>query len=225
MSGTHPQPLSRGEPDTQVTFPSPSRKGLGVGQEIIDADGWFHTGDLGKITSEGLLQITGVKKSLFKLSTGKYVSALALEADVMRSPLVAGAIAVGANRKFCAMLIWPNLTALRHHMQRLGLEIPTTALIHHPCVLGLYQSLIDQANCHLPDWSTVKRFVLMERPLDIEPFNRAEILHRVASDIDALYVSSHQKWTEANEQLSLSSSDCPLPPFACPTYARSLTHY
>ena len=199
-------------------------KDLGPSPSTLDADGWFHTGDLGRITTDGLLQVTGVKKSLFKLSTGKYVSALVLEAGVMRSPLVAGAIAVGSNRKFCGMLIWPNLTTLEQHMRRLGLAIPTTALIHHPCVIALYQSLIDQANCHLPDWSTVKRFVLMDMPLDVDTLSRAEMLHHFAANIDDLYAPSRQQWTEADQQLTEVTHHCPLPPFACPPYAQSLTH-
>ena len=218
------------------------KRALEGGGSILDTDGWFHTGDLGRITADGLLQVTGVKKSLFKLSTGKYVSALALEADVVRSPLVADAIAVGAGRKFCAMLIWPNLTTLRQHMHKMGLNIPTTALMHHPCVIALYQSLIDQANCHLPDWSTVKRFVLIEKPLATErgdriaapplqpshahrsDYSRAAILQRFAGEIEALYTPSRQQWTETDQQLPPPTHQCPLPPFTCPTYAQSLTH-
>ena len=208
----------------------------------IDADGWFHTGDLGRITTDGLLQVTGVKKPLFKLATGKYVSALALEADVVRSPLVAEAIAVGAGRKFCAMLIWPNLTELQQQIRQMALDIPPTALMHHPCVIALYQALIDQANCHLPDWSTVKRFVLVEKPLAMErdqltdppidslqshrpEFNRADILQHFAPEIDALYAPTRQQWTETDQHLTLPSLECPLPPFTCPTYAQSLIHY
>ena len=201
--------------------------------QVLDAEGWLHTGDLGRITNEGLLEITGVKKSLFKLATGKYISAAVLEDGVKLSPLVMEAIAVGVNRKFCAMLIWPNLTTLRHHTQILGFNIPPATLMHHPCVMALYQSLIDEANCHLPTWSTVKRFTLIETPLTTEhnlisstgTLNRAAVLQRYAADIDELYTPPHPQWTHADQTLPLPINDCPLPPFTCPTYAQSLTHY
>ncbi|HEY9647488.1 MAG TPA: AMP-binding protein, partial [Chroococcidiopsis sp.] len=75
-------------------------------QRVLDPDGWLHTGDLGTLSADGFLQITGVKKSLFKLSTGKYVSSLPLEQELERSSLISHAIAVGANHKFCGMLIF-----------------------------------------------------------------------------------------------------------------------
>ncbi|MEM7772778.1 MAG: AMP-dependent synthetase/ligase [Cyanobacteria bacterium P01_A01_bin.37] len=134
----------------------------------IDADGWFHTGDFGELSVDGYLTITGVKKGLFKLTTGKYVAALALEQEVERSPLVQHAIAIGANRKFCAMLIAPNLASLNHQMQDLGYTLSSTALVHHPCTVALYQAIVDNANCHLPYWSTVRQFRLLDAPLTPE---------------------------------------------------------
>ena len=134
----------------------------------IDADGWFHTGDVGDLSTDGFLSITGVKKNLFKLTTGKYVAALALEQEVERSPLVHHAIAIGANRKFCAMLIVPNLETLNHQIQDLGYILSPEALVHHPCAIALYQALIDDANCHLPYWSTVRQFRLLNVPLTVE---------------------------------------------------------
>ncbi|NET50325.1 MAG: long-chain fatty acid--CoA ligase, partial [Merismopedia sp. SIO2A8] len=207
----------------------------------IDAGGWLHTGDLGRLSDDGSLQITGVKKSMFKLTTGKYISAAALETAVKQSPLVVEAIAVGANRKFCAMLIWPNFNTLKQQVQLMDLHIPPTALMHHPCVMALYQTLVDTANCHLPTWSTVKRFVLMETPLSVgnyhvlepnqrRPFHeltylqRAEILAQCSREIDDLYAPIHPQWGQEGE-LAVSATDCSLPAFTCPVSAQSLVQH
>ena len=59
------------------------------------------------------------------------------------------------------MLIVPNLDALNHQIQDLGYILSPETLVHHPCAIALYQSLIEGANCHLPYWSTVRQFRLL----------------------------------------------------------------
>jgi long-chain acyl-CoA synthetase len=135
--------------------------------QVLEPDGWLHTGDLGHFTPEGFLTITGCQKALFKLSTGKYVVPLPLERRLKQSPLVAQAIAVGAQRKFCSMLIFPNLINLRERAMdlELGLELPIEDLLYHPQTLEIYQTLVDEANRWLPTWSTVKLFRLIDPAL------------------------------------------------------------
>jgi long-chain acyl-CoA synthetase len=208
-------------------------------QQVLDADGWFHTGDLGEFTEDGFLKITGLKKSLFKLSTGKYVTPIPLESKLERSSLVAKAIAVGAEQKFCAMLIFPNMDVLHEKMRPMGLKLSTEELLKHPCVLSLYQALVDEANCHLPYWSTVKRFAIVNATLSVEngmlsptgEVKRAKVLETFAKEIDALYVEEKTQRKSDAEVRNLddrSISEFPCPPAApatCPVYARSLNHY
>ena len=66
--------------------------------EVMDDEGWFHTGDIGEFTSEGFLRITDRKKALFKLSTGKYVIPSPLENELMEDPLIEQAVVVGRGR-------------------------------------------------------------------------------------------------------------------------------
>jgi long-chain acyl-CoA synthetase len=215
-------------------------------QEAIDQHGWFHTGDLGAFTEDGFLKITGIKKALFKLSTGKYIAPQPIEHRVKRSPFVAQAIAVGSERKFCAMLIVPNLQALHTHALDIGIDLPIEALLKHPCTLGLYQALVNAANCRLPYWATVKRFRLINVPLTVEnglltptqEINRTNVLKRFATEIDALYGEdatrrrdeADQKGEGSNVDTSVLSSlsppaafACPdIPAEVCPAYAQSL---
>lgn len=206
---------------------------------VLDADDWLHTGDLGHLTADGFLTITGVKKPLFKLSTGKYVSPLPLESTLHQSPLVSRAIAVGANHKFCGMLIFPNLEALAATLQADDRRPFDPTWLHHPCVMAHYQALIDDANCHLPYWSTVRKFALMDSALTVEngllnpdgTVNRVRLLDTLAAQIDALYRTDPEPpdLNEATTALPPEGSSLvscpPVSAFSCPIYARSLTHY
>ncbi|MBD3885711.1 AMP-binding protein [Phormidium tenue FACHB-886] len=206
-------------------------------QALIDPQGWLHTGDLGAVTEEGFLKITGLKKALFKLSTGKYIVPQPIEQRLKQSPFVAEAIAVGADQKFCAMLIMPNLSALHSYALEIGLDLPHDALLKHPCVLALYQALVNIANCHLPYWATVKRFRLLsdamleERSLTLSQsssqfLNRSEILKALSSEIDALFkedTTRKDKGTTQHTEEITSVSACPnLPVATCPVVAQSL---
>ncbi|PZV08810.1 MAG: long-chain fatty acid--CoA ligase, partial [Leptolyngbya sp.] len=144
---------------------------------VLTPEGWLHTGDFGILDADGFLTITGVKKALFKLCTGKYVSPRPLEQELTASPLVAQAITVGANHKFCAMVIVPDLDALRHQVEGWGLDLTQPDWWHQPRVTALYQSLIDSANCHFPYWSTVRKFALVEQSEEL-----AEVVERLYGD-------------------------------------------
>jgi long-chain acyl-CoA synthetase len=167
-------------------------------RQILDRERWLHTGDLGEFTPSGLLKITGCKKNLFKLSTGKYVTPQPLEEILKQSPLVEEAIAIGSQRKFCAMLIFPNLKNLRDRAQEMGIDIPFEQLFRHPQIVALYQNLVDAANQPLPPWSSVKRFKLLHATLAAKSefltssqiINRAQVDITFATEIDDLYGES-----------------------------------
>jgi long-chain acyl-CoA synthetase len=224
--------LVRGPYITQGYYKNPDAT-----QKLIDADGWLHTGDLGEFTADGFLKITGLKKSPFKLSTGKYVTPQPLESKLEKSPLVAKAIAVGSERKFCAMLIFPNLDNLRSSAQAMGIDLPTEELLKHPCIIALYQALVDEANCHLPDWSTVKRFQLIDAALTVEngmcsatgQLRRAKVTEVFAKEIDAIYgddtTRKEKDAQTGNVKQNIPLSLCPTVPAAsCPAFAQSLNH-
>ncbi|NEQ25529.1 MAG: long-chain fatty acid--CoA ligase, partial [Microcoleus sp. SIO2G3] len=201
-------------------------------QQLIDADGWLHTGDLGEFTAEGFLKITGLKKSRFKLSTGKYVTPQPLESKLEQSPLVAKAVAVGAERKFCAMLIFPNLENLHSYALTIGIDLPIDALLKHPCIIAIYQALVDEANCHLPHWSTVKQFALINATLTVEnelltptpQVKRASIAEAFAKEIDAIYEDAGtRRHKNTDEQKDMPLFSCPpIPQASCPAIAQSL---
>jgi len=161
----------------------------------IDHEGWLHTGDLGEFSPEGFLTITGSKKDLFKLSTGKYVTPQPLESHLQQSPLVQQAVVVGMQRKFCAMLIFPHIEELRDRALALGFYLPINELLQQPQIIALYQTLVDEANQRLPSWSKVKRFLLLDANLTVEnslldsnlKVRRTRVSEVFATEINALY--------------------------------------
>ncbi|WNZ27388.1 long-chain fatty acid--CoA ligase [Leptolyngbya sp. NK1-12] len=170
-------------------------------QAAIDPEGWLHTGDLGQFTTEGFLQLTGLKKTLFKLSTGKYIAPQPIEQRLNQSPFVSEAIIVGADQKFCAALLVPNLEALHSYALEVGLNLPAEELLKHPCVLALYQAVVNMANCHLPYWATVKRFRLLPATVISAAVeggsltsslttNRSQTLQALADEITALFAEN-----------------------------------
>jgi long-chain acyl-CoA synthetase len=77
-------------------------------KEVIDEKGYFHTGDIGVIDSDGFLKITDRKKEIFKLSGGKYIAPQMIENKLKASNLIDQVMVIGANEKFASALISPN---------------------------------------------------------------------------------------------------------------------
>jgi long-chain acyl-CoA synthetase len=214
-------------------------------QAAINPEGWWQTGDVGKITLEGGLQITGLKKALFKLSTGKYIAPQPLEARLQQSPLVAQVMVLGADRKFCAALIFPDLSALRDRARKIRLRLDSDQLLQHPCIVEGYQALVDAANCHLPYWAIVKRFRLINAELTVANgllttqgqsdspaetlCDRRQVSQMFAPEIAALYRETDSLQTvEATPDLlelaDLTAITCPIEPTpTCPVSAQSLS--
>ena len=195
-------------------------------RRVLDSDGWLRTGDMGEFTADGLLKITDCKKSVFKLSTGKYVTPQPLESQLRQSPLVKAAIAVGANRKFCSLLIFPNLPQLLAQATSMGLNLSVETLLSHAKIVALYQALVDEANKQLPNWSTAKRFQLINPTASIEQAlltstiaeRRTKASEFFAAEIDAMYIDAMYTETTSQPQQTavtpLPFTPYPLPPKA-----------
>ncbi len=128
--------------------------------EVIDSEGWFHTGDIGEFTDEGFLKITDRKKDLFKLSTGKYVMPQPLENRLSTHPMIEQAVVFGPSYKYCVALIFPDINLVRSFAIQEGLPagLSDEELLRHATVVQKIQSLIDKANKGMDHWSTIKKF-------------------------------------------------------------------
>ena len=132
-------------------------------------DGWFHTGDIGTIDSDGYLAITDRKKDLLVTSGGKKIAPQPIENVLKRSPLVAEAVVLGDRRKYAAALIVPEFAALERRLKDLGRPPgERAALVARADVLALYQEIVDALNRELSQFERIKRIAVLPREFSIE---------------------------------------------------------
>jgi long-chain acyl-CoA synthetase len=137
-------------------------------QEVMTEDGWFCTGDIGYVDTDGWLFITDRKKDLFKLSTGKYVAPQPIENGLTKSPYIDQAIVVGIERKFCSALLYPDLRRIQEHLNQKKIQVDSNNILLEPLVLTLIQQEVDKVNENLPPWEQIKKYEFLPEPLSIE---------------------------------------------------------
>lgn len=131
-------------------------------KEVVDMDGWFHTGDIGILVENKYLRITDRKKEMFKLSSGKYIAPQVIENKLKESFFIEQLMVVGENEKFASAIISPNFSFLHnwcsiHHIQFRD----NTDLIKNPLVIERYQKEIETMNKTLGLTEQIKRFRLV----------------------------------------------------------------
>ncbi|WP_324678818.1 long-chain fatty acid--CoA ligase [Hymenobacter sp. GOD-10R] len=138
--------------------------------EAIDAEGWFHTGDIGEFMQGRFLKITDRKKEMFKTSGGKYIAPQVIEAKLSESPLIEQVMVVGENQKFPSALLVPAFAELRAWAQSHGLptNLSDAALTAHAQVQKLYEGLVHQYNASFANWEQVKKVVLLPTSWSVE---------------------------------------------------------
>lgn len=130
--------------------------------EVIDAEGWFHTGDTGKFTPEGQLIITGRLKSIFKTSFGKYINPQIIESKFTESPFIDNMIVVGEHKKFAAALISPDFVYLKSWCGAHNIPYSGNAeIIRDKTVLKRYEEEVKKYNANFGDFEQVKRWQLV----------------------------------------------------------------
>jgi long-chain acyl-CoA synthetase len=130
--------------------------------QIIDRNGYFHTGDIGSFDSEGFMTITDRKKEIFKLSNGKYVSPQVVENKIKESFFVDQAMVIGENEKYASALISPNYSQLHKWCYEQGLKFANnTELLQHDEIIELYQKEVNKINKRLGNAEQIKRFRLI----------------------------------------------------------------
>ncbi len=130
--------------------------------EVIDEDGWFHTGDTGKFTPEGQLIVTGRLKSIFKTSFGKYINPQAIESKFTESPFIDNMIVLGENKKFAAALIAPDFVFLKSWCAANEIPYSTNVeMVQNPDVLRRFDEEIKKYNALFGDYEQIKRWQLV----------------------------------------------------------------
>jgi len=131
-------------------------------KEVIDADGWFHTGDMGEFNQYNQLKITGRIKSLFKTSGGKYINPDVIEAKFSSSKLIEQILVVGENQKFAGALIIPSFADLKAWCAKEKIPYTTNEeMIKNPEVLKRYAKEVNELNKGLGETENIKKQVLL----------------------------------------------------------------
>lgn len=164
--------------------------------EVIDQDGWFHTGDMGQFNEHGLLQITGRIKSLFKTSGGKYINPEILETKLALSRFFEQAVVVGENQKFAAAIIVPDFAFLREWCKRHNVKYTTNEeIIKDPEVLKRLNKEVNVCNAGFGETEKVKRQTFVADEWSVATgiltptlkIKRREINKRYAEIIDEMF--------------------------------------
>jgi long-chain acyl-CoA synthetase len=159
-------------------------------------DGWLHTGDLGSLDDDGFLSITGRKKEMIVLATGKKAIPTHIEGILLREPLILQAMVIGNGQCYLSALVTPNRDVLSAWLVAEGLaELAQQQAVRHPSVIALYQQRIRKLMAGLPPYEQVRRFVLLDRPFTIEDglltpklSLRREVVERTfGAEVAALY--------------------------------------
>ena len=131
-------------------------------REVIDEEGWFHTGDIGYLDKDNYLFITDRKKDLLKTSAGKFVAPQPIENSLKTSPYILNAMVVGDRRKFIVALVVPNRKTVSAKAAEQGIVITTgEEVAAHGFTRTLIRAEIDRLTAHLAQYETIKRFALL----------------------------------------------------------------
>ncbi|GGX00855.1 AMP-dependent synthetase/ligase [Streptomyces chryseus] len=138
--------------------------------EVLEPDGWFHTGDIGELSVDGYLRITDRKKDLIKTSGGKYIAPAEVEGQFKAvCPFVSNILVHGADRNFCTALIALDEPTILGWAKDNGLEGKSYAeVVASKKTEELIEGYVKRLNEGLQRWQTVKKFRLLPRDLDIE---------------------------------------------------------
>jgi long-chain acyl-CoA synthetase len=138
-------------------------------EEVIDKDGWFHTGDIGKIEDTGQLKITGRKKEIFKTSLGKYISPQLIENKFKESPFIDVIFVLGENQKYAAALVVPDFEHLRSWCRVKEIKYTTNKeMLTNQVIKNRIKREIDICNSTFGKTEQIMSFELLDTPWTIE---------------------------------------------------------
>jgi long-chain acyl-CoA synthetase len=164
--------------------------------EVMDADGWFHTGDIGEFQEGKFLKITDRKKEMFKTSGGKYIAPQLIENKLKESLIIEQAMVIGDGERFPAALLVPSFDGLKEWCRIK--EIPFTSqdeMLRHPLVVEKFNREVEKANESLAQYERIKKVKVVPGPWTIEggemtptmKLKRKNLMKEYTAEIEAIY--------------------------------------
>ena len=187
-------------PDGEILYRGPNvMKGYwdnpDATSEVIDENGWLHTGDVGELDSEGYLKITDRKKDILVLANGKNVAPQPIEQAVKRSAFIAEIVLIGDKQSIITALVLPNKAKLAEWAKAENLTFADDdALLALPDVRKKIKAEIDGQTTHLADFERVKKFTLLSGTFSVEggeltptlKIKRKVVLQKYADAVSAM---------------------------------------
>lgn len=165
--------------------------------EVMDADGWFHTGDVAQQDEDGYIFITDRKRDLIKSSGGKYVAPQKVENAITANiPYISQAVALGENRKYMVALVTMEREALLKWGKKHGHpNVSYEELTQLPEVKASLDRFMAKANDKLERWETIKRYAILDHEFKVDDggvtptqkVRRDVIARKYAHIVDSLY--------------------------------------
>jgi long-chain acyl-CoA synthetase len=164
------------------------------------ADGWFKTGDIGQMDSEGFLSITDRKKDLIKTSGGKFIAPQPIENALKANVLIAQAAVIGDRRKYASVIISPHFPLLEDWAHANGVTFNSREqLVNASKVRELYRGIVEDVNKKLAHFETIKKVLIVPDEFtvasgEITPtlkLKRRVIETKYKQQIDELYQEPH----------------------------------
>ena len=136
--------------------------------EAIDAEGWFHTGDIGQLDADGYLAITDRKKDLIVLAGGKKAAPQPIESELKKSPYISLPIVLGDRHKFLAVLIVPDFDRLKETAAERNISWKPESADASQEIRALFQREIDAYNTGKPHHEQIRAFAILPSDLTVE---------------------------------------------------------
>ncbi len=138
-------------------------------KSVITEDGWFQTGDIGKLIEGRFLQITDRKKDLFKTSSGIYIAPMPLQVHFTRSPYIERCLIIGFQKPFVTALFVPNFELLEIWCEQHAIHYTTAEyMIHNIKIKEWYDQEVNKLNEALPSHERARKYVLCHQDWTIE---------------------------------------------------------
>ncbi|MCU0429547.1 MAG: long-chain fatty acid--CoA ligase [Cytophagaceae bacterium] len=130
--------------------------------QVIDSEGWFHTGDIGEMVESRYIKITDRKKEMFKTSGGKYIAPQTLENKFKESRFIEQIMVTGEGQKFPSALIVPAFEHLKSWCRIKEIPYTTDAeMVKNPVIIARVQREVDALNEHFAQFEKIKKFALL----------------------------------------------------------------
>jgi long-chain acyl-CoA synthetase len=166
--------------------------------EVMDAQGWFHTGDIGVMVEDKFLKITDRKKEIFKTSGGKYIIPQMMENKFKESRFIEQIMVVGEGQKFPAALIVPSFSFVKDWAKRKQVDLSDMSnaeIAQREDVIERIQEEVTKFNELYGNWEKIKKFALLDKEFSIETgeltptlkLKRKIILEQYKNLVDGFY--------------------------------------